>query len=363
MAKLLLALIVITMFVVWNQPLRERLTHLLGVPEHTVSGYVANYNDALLRVNGKKGGGSGFICQVNGHPVAITNVHVLSSTPGFNLTNLNNAPFPVTAGAMAVGRDIVKMEGGGNGEGGKRFDVMENVDAQVKCGDAVAVLGYDEGAKAVKPVAGTVIGIEPNLVEVDASFEACDSGSPVIHKATGKVLGVATYLPKRNAGTGAKSGVPVAGRCFAARLDGVKKWEPINWPLFYTQAGQVEKMELLTQDFIALSKNSGKGGSFSGNYQSLAVQRAVQSFLTESARSMGAGERATIVPRFLTDVRFASRGDMSSFDAPHAYDYFRQKVDEQIRLRDAAQADLTRAMEANRKEAEAHAGPTARPQR
>ena len=360
MAKLLIALIALVLIAVWNQPLRERLTHQLGLPEHTVSGYVANYNDALLRVNGKKGGGSGFICQVNGRPVAITNAHVLCSNPGFNLTSLNNVPLPVTAGAVAVGRDIVKMEVGGNANEGKRFDMMENVDAQVKCGDAVAVLGYDEGGKTVKPVDGTVVGIETNLVEVDAPFESCDSGSPVIHKATGKVLGVATYLLERNGNKSAKNGVPEEVHRFASRLESVKKWEPINWPLFYAQAVQVEKMELLTKDFIALSRNSGKGGNFSGSYQSMAVQRAVQFFLTESARSMGPGERATVVPRFLSDVRFASRGDIQCFDVPHAYDYFRQRVDEQIRLRDAAQADLTRAMEA---EPEAHAGPTARPQR
>jgi len=296
-----------------------------------------------LIVEGKNGVGSGFLCNLGGHTVAITNAHVICGNPGFKLTGLNSAVLGVTSGAAAVGHDIVKLEVGATG---KSLDVMENLDAQVKMGDPVMVLGNISGGMVVKPVEGKVVGVGPSLVEVDAPFLPGNSGSPIIHKATGKVLGVATYLLERKVGHG-QNAVTVETRRFGYRLDSVKAWEPIDWTRFYAQAAQVQRIEALSDDFIQLFTGSQKDGSMAGSYKTPSIQRAVQTF-SQGSQLLGGSNRSSRIMRFLDDLRFACRGDMSSFDSSNAYDYFRRRVEEQNRLRDAVYVELSRVIEARK---------------
>lgn len=311
--------------------------------EFSVSDLVAEYTEALLIVEGNKGSGSGFLCQLGGKTVAVTNIHVIAGNPGFKLANLKSTLIPMQAAAVAAGHDVAKMEVSG---ASTRFELMENLDAELKIGDGVVVLGNAEGARVVKPVEGKVVGIGPELVEVDAPFVAGNSGSPIVHKATGKVVGVATYLIQRRVDK--DTGVAVETRRFGYRLDSVKTWEPLNWQRFYAQAAQVEKIEQASNDFIALFENCRKNKDVSGNYQTVSVQRAVQQFVQNAAHASGRESRAIVVRRFLDDLRFATRGDVQTFDARLAYDYFRARVEEQTRLRDAIHADLTRAIENTR---------------
>ncbi|MDD5348772.1 MAG: serine protease [Chthoniobacteraceae bacterium] len=346
MEKTLLAMIALLLILGWNQSFKERWDHLVGKP--VAEQRMPGHSKALLIVEGKQGGGSAFLCRLDGRPVVISNAHVIGGIPGFKLTSIAGTAFTVQSGAVAVGHDLVKLEVGANPGPDEIFEVMENLDANVKIGDAVSVLGNAEGAKVVRPVEGKVVGIGPNLVEVDAPFVPGNSGSPIIHQATGKVLGVATYLIKRNVSKDASECVTVEPRRFGYRLDHVKTWEPIQWPVFYAQAQQVEKIELLSQDFITLFRHCQKTGAVSGDYKSPAILRAVQLFSNQNVRNLGSSERATLVPKFLGELRFASRADILSFDTVHAYDYFRQKVEEHRLFRDAIYTGLTRAIDGTR---------------
>ena len=102
--------------------------------------------------------------------------------------------------------------------------MLDNLNANVAVGDEVWVLGNAEGAHVVTPIAGKLVGIGPNLVEVDAPFVPGNSGSPIIHKRTGKVIGVATYVIQRAADAAPGLSLPTAVRRFGYRV-------VINWPL------------------------------------------------------------------------------------------------------------------------------------
>ncbi|HVV73749.1 MAG TPA: serine protease, partial [Verrucomicrobiae bacterium] len=186
---------------------------------------VDSYSNALAIVEGKNGVGSGFVCNMDGKTYVITNAHVLADNPEFKVTSIKGTVYNVGASAVAVGRDLVKMEVTG---APKAFDIASSTDGSVKIGDAITVLGNPEGAGVVKPVEGKILGIGPDLIEVDAQFVPGNSGSPIIHQATGKVLGVATYTVERKVNNGG-GGVQTEVRRFGYRLDGVKQWEQINW--------------------------------------------------------------------------------------------------------------------------------------
>jgi len=305
---------------------------------------VSDHPDALLMVAGQKGVGSGFLCTMGGKTVAITNAHVLSGNPGFKLTNLKSTALNVAGGAISVDHDIVKLE---VGDVGKGFDLIENLDTNVKIGDSVMVLGNAQGAMVVKPVEGHVVGIGPNLVEVDAPFVPGNSGSPIIHTPTGKVIGVATYYTERKV---SKNGSEVEIRRFGYRLDSVKVWEPVDWQRFYAQAAQVAKIDSLSDDFIQLSKDCSNGGHLdSARYNNLLIQRAVQSFMSHfeqrRGKKIGAGDRQMILVQFFNDLRTASRSDINGFDLRTSYDYFRREVQDQIKFREAIYEDLSHSIE------------------
>src|SRR5204863_3580947 len=128
----------------------------------------------------------------------------------------------------------------------------------------VVVLGNAEGAGVINPIKGRIVGLGPNLVEVDAPFQPGNSGSPIIHLKTGKVIGVATYLTIRKYDSATKEAIkePIVRR-FGYRLDSVKQWQPVNWQTFYAQATEMETIEKLTNDLVAFLQDLGKDGRVS----------------------------------------------------------------------------------------------------
>jgi len=105
----------------------------------------------------------------------------------------------------------------------------------------VVVAGNAEGGGVINTIKGKIVGLGPQLVEVDAPFSAGQQWEPDRAFETGKVIGVATYLTikKYDAATKEVLKAPVVRR-FGYRLDSVKTWQPVNWPAFYAQAAEVQ---------------------------------------------------------------------------------------------------------------------------
>lgn len=305
---------------------------------------VQRYHAALIIVEGQKGAGSGFLCTQGGHTFAVTNAHVLSENPGFKLTTLDGSLLKITASSIAVGSDMIKLEVANTP---KSFEIMANINDGVKINDPVVVLGNAEGARVVKPVEGKVVGIGPDLIEVDAPFVPGNSGSPIIHVPTGKVLGVATYLIERKVDSGNGGTVKTEVRRFGYRIDAVKAWEPINWPSFFAQSEQMGKIESLSNEFIKLFNEARKEQGFDpSNYENPALQRSITTLNVSAKRGhMSLADRKQLIVRFLGDLRVASRSDILGFDSRNAYDYFRRGVQSQIEFRDGIYQGFTRSMQ------------------
>ena len=304
---------------------------------------VQDYHSALVMVEGSKGVGSGFLCKMDGHTYVVTNAHVLADNAGVKLTSLDGAAFTSGSSAVAVGHDIVKME---VPAAPKTFEVMANLDSAAKIGDAVMIPGNAEGAQVVRPVEGKIVGIGPNLVEVDAPFVRGNSGSPIVHEATGKVLGVATYLMQRKVDKDAAGQVVVETRRFGYRIDSVKQWQPINWQIFFAESAQVAAIEELSEDFISLFKDGNHLST--DNVKNAALARVVRTFLESADRLRTNGSRADkqeLLRGFFADLRATAHGDITTFNSRPAYDYFRRDVEEQARFRDEVYDTFTRAMQ------------------
>ncbi|HVV73750.1 MAG TPA: serine protease [Verrucomicrobiae bacterium] len=302
----------------------------------------ATYANALAIVQGKNASGSGFVCNLGGRRYLVTNTHVFANNPELKFTTVKGTALQTGAGALAVGHDVAQLEVAG---GDKAFDALPDVSNTAKIGDAVTVLvngpsgvGYDEGK---------IVGFGPNLIEIDAQFFPAATGCPIIHQATGKVLGVAAYtVPARLLPKAEDGGVQTAPRRFGYRLDDITQWQLLNWQTFYAQSAQVEAIKTLSSDLMKMGKN---GGNFDpALYTSPALQRTLRQFnesVQQAGKSVSLADKKMLVEQFLSDLRSVSHSDIVAFDKNTAYDYFRQEVEDQEQFRDRVYDGLSKAVE------------------
>ncbi|HEX4086529.1 MAG TPA: serine protease, partial [Chthoniobacteraceae bacterium] len=217
---------------------------------------VRNSTKSLVFVDGNEGSGSGFIAKVGNGTFLVTNLHVVSEIHNAVFKALDGTVVKGGAASAAVGEDICCMAMPNTPS---TFQVMQDVEKNVTIGDSVVVLGNAEGSGVVDSRMGKIVGIGPNLVEVDAPFIPGNSGSPIIHLKSGKVIGVATYMTIDQYDPATKRWLrkPVVRR-FGYRLDSVKQWQPIYWSAFYAQAGTIEAIEKVTLAFINFFEEAEK---------------------------------------------------------------------------------------------------------
>jgi len=302
------------------------------------------HRNGLVIVEGKEGMGSGFVCQMDHAQWLITNAHVMAGNPGVKITSLNGTALQTGPAGVAVGRDIFRLTLPNSQSGG--FELLDDVDSHVKIGDDIAVLGNSEGAGVVRALRGRVVGVGPQLVEVDAPFVPGNSGSPIVHLATGKVIGIATYLIEKKVSSDGSGAVSNNIRRFGYRLDGKLGWQPVNWTAFSAQANSVEGIQSLSKEFIKLFNNAHNHTALeSGDYQNPAIRRALESFgAVAGNRHVSNADLDEAARRFLADLRLATQSDIASFDSQNSYDYFQREVQDESRLRNELYKALTDAM-------------------
>lgn len=176
---------------------------------------------AMIIVEGDEGRGSGFVVKMNGKTYLITNSHVVRGNRNVRFKDLHNDELATGPLEIAEKADAVRATVTGVTEA---LELEPQVD-KVKIGDEVIVAGNSEGEGVVREIPGKVVGIGPDRLEVDAPFVPGNSGSPILLKSTGKIIGVATYLkfPDRNKGGKSPFSLNEVRR-FGYRLDTVAKW-------------------------------------------------------------------------------------------------------------------------------------------
>ncbi len=293
---------------------------------------VKTYRNSLVFVTGADGSGSGFVAMTGGANFLFTNAHVAAGIRGAGFKTLDGTAVQVGAPSIAVGHDIFRMQ---LGPGGKPMEIMLGVDENVTIDDEVVVLGNAEGAGVINTIKGKIVGIGPNLVEVDAPFQPGNSGSPIIHLKTGKVIGVATYLSikKYDQATKEVLKTPVVRR-FGYRLDSVKVWQPVNWPAFYAQAAEMERVETLTGDLdnflIDLAKDSRVT---TGAHTNPAIKTQIDRWQGDSKRRQSPRDAAAVDQNFIAFLKVVCRTDLTATQPRLTYDYFQRQLAEQSRDR------------------------------
>ena len=191
----------------------------------------------LAIIKGDYSSGSGFIAKFKTGTSLITNAHVLSGNTTFTAQLADGSNIDLEGLRCAQGRDIVSVDNSKLTDG---FEVMDDVTTGTSIGDDVVILGNSMGGGVITQIPGKITGIGPDLVEVDAKFVSGNSGSPVVHVKTGKVIGIATYsmIQKVTGDFGKDSSFANTERRFAYRIDNIPGWQTTGWAAF-EQEGQI----------------------------------------------------------------------------------------------------------------------------
>ena len=302
--------------------------------QQAASQIIQAYHDSLVFVTGAAGSGSGFIATIGSANYLVTNVHVAAGIRDAAFKTLDGTVVQGGVPSMAVGEDIFCMA---MPPGGKPFQIMQSVDANAAIGDDVVVLGNAEGAGVVNTLIGKIVGIGPNLVEIDAPFVPGNSGSPIVHLKTGKVIGVATYLVTNqyDLTTDQKLKKPVVRR-FGYRLDSVKGWQAVRWPSFNAQAARMEGIETLTNDLYDFFRDldEHKGVVTPGRHTNPVIKTRIDDWLDAKSHNPSAEDADIADANFISFLKIACQSDITAAQSQVTYDYFRRELADQKQTRD-----------------------------
>ena len=299
--------------------------------DEQVAELVKNYSGSLVFVEDKGGAGSGFACTFGGQKFVFTNQHVVAGHPGVKLTLLDQSVIKVGQAAAAVGHDILSLA---LLSPTKTMEMMIEVEKNAAIGDDVVVLGNPEGARVIKPLTGKLVGIGPNLIEVTAEFVPGNSGSPIVHLKSGKVIGIATYLTMRDMDGLSGRAAPKVRR-FGYRLDSAKQWQPVVWPAYNEEFATMERIKERTHDLAALVREMSRtGGVNASRHKNPAIRGPLDKFDEAlSGKSLIKTDRAHAVKEFMTAMRAVSQSDTEQANARLRYDFFRKELTEEQQVR------------------------------
>jgi hypothetical protein len=299
----------------------------------TTAEIVKKYRNSLVFVTGTNGSGSGFLAKYETGNFLFTNAHVAAGVKGASFKTLDGTQVKLGAASCAVGHDVFLIQAASAGE---PFEIMKGVDENAAIGDQVVVLGNAEGAGVINTITGKIVGIGPQLVEVDAPFQPGNSGSPIVHLKSGKVIGVATYAIIRKYDPATKQPIkePVIRR-FGYRLDSIKSWQPVNWAAFSNQAAEMESIEKLTTDLAAIIDDISRNSHLTrGAHNNPAFKNRIDSWLEERSRRLSPRDAASADQSFLSFLKITCQSDVTAARQNLTYDYFQRGLADQQRERD-----------------------------
>jgi hypothetical protein len=306
---------------------------------------VKTYRDSIVFVTGSDGSGSAFIATDGTTSYLMTNVHVAAGLPDAGFKALDGRDIHGAKPSMAVGEDLFRMEY--PHRGGKRFKIMQDVGTNVSIGDAVVVLGNAGGAGVVNTLIGKVVGIGPDLVEVDAPFAPGNSGSPIIDLKAGKVIGIATFASYEGfdgSGFGLLGRIKV--RRFGYRLDTVKAWQPVEWQSFRAQAVEIEAIGKRTEELCtALEEFSWNTAKLPGNLaHDQNVKNAWQEWRVRKKQHGKRTQKKQAQDGLIAALKAACESDLNAAEGHVTYDYFKRELAEQKKARGEIDQDFVMAV-------------------
>jgi hypothetical protein len=189
-------------------------------------------------IRGDVAEGTGFLVKTPTGPVVVTNQHVLAANPHIHITTSTGLVVTPSGLQGASDRDLAMIPIQDNNY--SYLELATNVGTTVQVGDIVITPGNSEGGGVMLNTSGSVTALGPEKVEISNPIYHGNSGGPIFHVKSGKVIGVVTEAQKVDTTNDLdqasfqnhNSAITGTMRYFGLRLDTVPSWQPFTWLRF-----------------------------------------------------------------------------------------------------------------------------------
>lgn len=192
---------------------------------------------ATVIIETPRGGGSGFLAEMDGRTFVMTNQHVVQGVAARDVRILfpDGQPCRPFAAEIATGGplDLIRLE--------VRTDrkPLKISSRPVKVGDAVCAIGNSLAAGVITASEGKVLGAGALDIETDCEFVPGNSGGPLVD-AAGEVVGTPTRLLFGDRSGLSKGTRYESPRRFSTTIRPEQKWMPVrDWKEFMTVGAEI----------------------------------------------------------------------------------------------------------------------------
>lgn len=221
----------------------------IATPAPTIVRLTEDQARAVVLIKGDNSEGTGFLVKMPTGPVVMTNIHVISNNPNLQITTSSGQPITILSYKGATNRDLamIAIKDGDY----KYLDLATDVSGIVQPGDEVVTPGNSEGGEVVLDTDGKVLGIGPDRIEFDNPIYHGNSGGPIFHVKSGKVIGVVTEAMEvkntdaldKASFANRNSAIAHTVRYFGYRLDNVPAWETYDWRQFQNETAFLDQFD------------------------------------------------------------------------------------------------------------------------
>jgi len=300
---------------------------------------------AVVLIKGDNSEGTGFLVKTAEGPEVVTNIHVISDNPHLKITTSMGAQITPLSCKGATDRDLAMIAI--KDDHYNYLDLATDVGNTAQPGDEVVTPGNSEGGEVMLNTGGKVLGIGPQRVEIDNPIYHGNSGGPVFHVKSNKVVGVvAMGMPvimhdtlDKASFESRNSAIASSMRYFALRLDNVPKWETYDWNRFQTETlflDQFHKRSQCLDSYLNASKTNSSKLYLTDDK----LRDAIDS-CTQEANGGDVSQRKEAVTELLTSLNSLTDTDMDAIENPNNfYAFDQQRAKDELDYRQALKKEL-----------------------
>ena len=317
----------------------------------------ADQAHAVVVVKGDTMEGTGFLVHTPDGPAVVTNLHVISANSNVKIFTTTGKQIKTLSLKGASDRDLAMFMI--QDAGYSYLDLATNIEGTVQTGDPVITPGNSEGGEVVLNTTGTVLGLGPERIEFSNPIYHGNSGGPVFHPKSGKVLAVVTMATKIKptdaldtaSFANKASAITGAMRYFGLRLDNVPKWEVYDWNRFLAETTFLKHFQEQSRYLDSYMNGAGyerahmvtgdENGPPDSHFwsQSKKLQSIHDTFHQQSTDT-DQSQRLDAIREEIMDIEGFADADMQTIENPaNFYSFDATRAEDAIKYRKALRAE------------------------
>ncbi|HEV3270672.1 MAG TPA: trypsin-like peptidase domain-containing protein [Candidatus Methylacidiphilales bacterium] len=312
---------------------------------------------AVVLIKGDNAEGAGFLIKTPDGPAILTNIHVIANNPNLEVTTNSGAFIKVLSMKGASDRDLALLSI--QDAGYNYLEMVPDISRTAQVGDVVITPGNSQDSATIVNTTGKILGIGPDQIDFDNPIgNRTNSGGPVFHLKSDKVLGVVTTAMKMESPdeldkasfANRNSAISNSVRYFGLRVDTVVAWVPIDSRRFQVETVFLDQFHEQSRRLDAyINTRNNQPRRFGGRpdngaskiyLNDVKIMKANDTFI-QQASGADAAQRADALRGLFFDLQCVADLNMDQIQNPiNFYSFDQQRARDEIAYRKALKAEI-----------------------